>query len=284
MKTKTQNMVVFALFAGAIAFSSYKLYKTYKEVKERNKIEEEVAKETFIDEAHKELEEAERLKAERETLYREDLELMQKEDEERLLQEEELEDFYNEPGIEDDEEMIVLLYPPNSIEAKEQYINMKLAEIDSQELRDIMVRLYQEPLVIDNCNEYDKDLMETIQTEKAEFFGDDSIFVKEVWAGDIIMYFAYLAQFDLDEEIEDWVQLFIDNLGITHDTSLLYLNTIIGEFLINRRATKAGFGMFGLERIDLDEITEKNIETLGFNGLTLRAQYNAFILNVMGEW
>lgn len=288
MKTKTKNLVVFALFAGTIAFSGYKLYKTYKEVKEREEIEQEVAKETFIVEAKKELAESERERKEREALWQEDLEQMQLEDEAELLAEEELEDFYNEEGLDDpiddiEEEMEKLLYPPNSLEAKEQYINMKIAEIDSIELRDIMFRLYQDDLNIALFNDQDKDLIDTILNEKTEFFGQDSIFVNCIWMGDIVMYFAYLAEFDLDEDVESWVQLYIDNLGLTHNTSLIQINTIIGEFCTNRRATKAGFGMFGLERIDLDDIIAKNIETLGLNDLTLRSQYNMFISNFLGD-
>lgn len=285
MKQTTKNLVVFALFAGTIAFSGYKIYKTYKEVKEREKIGQDIAKEAFIDEAKKEYAESEQKRIEREALWAEDLEQMQLEDEMEQLREEELEDYYNEYGIdENEEERETLLYPPNSIEAKTQYVNMKVAEIESQELRDIIVRLYQDDLNVALFNKQDQDLIDTILSEKKEFFGEDSIFVNVLWMSDIIMYFAYLAEFDLDEEVEKWVQLFVDNLGITHDASLLYLNSIVGEFCTNRRATKAGFGMFGLEHIDLDEIREKNLQTMGINDITLRAQYNAFMDNVMGEW
>lgn len=284
MKTQTKNLVVFALFAGTIAFSGYKIYKTYKEVKEREEIEQAVAEETFIDEAKREHAEAEQKRVEREALWQEDLEAMQLEDETEQLVEEELEDFYNEEGIDDEEEeMEKLLYPPNSLEAKEQYVNMRIAEIDSIELRDIMNRLFQDDLNIAQFNKQDQDLIDTILSEKTEFFGEDSIFINVIWMGDIVMYFAYLAEFDLDEDVESWVQLYIDNLGIKHDTSLLQTNTIIGEFCTNRRATKAGFGMFGLERIDLDDIIAKNIETLGLNDLTLRSQYNMFISNFLGD-
>lgn len=272
-------MVVFALFAGTIAFSGYRLYKAYKDVKEQERIEKEVAEETFISEAHKELAETERIRREKEELYREDLEEMLRQEEEELLREPELEDFYNEEGI--DEEMEKLLYPPNSAEAKEQYVNMRLAEIDSNELRDILLRLFVDDIDLSVLSKHDQDLADTIMSEKAEFFGDDSIFVKVLWAGDLIMYFAYLAEFDLDEEVENWVQLFIDNLGITHDMSSISIGNVIGELVSHRRATKAGFGIFGLERRDLDDITEKNLETLGYNGVTFRSQYNKFLENVM---
>lgn len=108
------------------------------------------------------------------------------------------------------EEDKVLRFQPNTLQARDHFIKMELAELmPSTPEYQIMKRLFDfhfEPL----CDGDDV-LYSQLADHRAEFFGPDSKWNDNVSMADIITHYARLADFDLNGGVGMWINTFVHN-------------------------------------------------------------------------
>ena len=165
-------------------------------------------------------------------------------------------DFYD--GLEYDrplaeyikEEEKVLRFDPNTLQARDQFIKMELAELlpNSREYQ-IMKRLfdfYFEPL----CDG-DGILYSQLVDHRAEFFGFNSKWNDNVSMGDIITYYARRADYDLGGGVAHWVHTFVRNTHFNELASSMEFDKIIIQ--LNQHTYihpgKETRGIFGLDEV-----------------------------------
>lgn len=145
------------------------------------------------------------------------------------------------------EEDKTLRFDPNTIQARDHYIKMELAElIPSTPEYQIMKRLfdfYFEPL----CDG-DSILHSQLSDHRAEFFGPNSKWNENVSMGDIITHYARRADYDLDGGVGHWVNEFVHNTHFYELASSADFDVIIERLnqhvYINPETD--GRGIFGL--------------------------------------
>lgn len=252
MKKNIILTLVGAVTASTIVFYSYKAYKMYKHIKAEEITAEEVMK--VIEERKLKQQAEETAKALEEREARKDISVEDYEDEDipPIVQ-----SVYDEYwGEEDDvtyeedeeEELDILRYEPNSMQAKDQYVMLLLSDFDRYS-RDytLLNRLLQVPFSGDpQVNEI---LLENIWEIKANFYGPDSVWLDVTSWGDVIIYFADRAMFDLGNTRDYWFGTYMDILGFATEDSVSdqEFDEIV-DSLCNNHFYGANFGVFGLSR------------------------------------
>lgn len=169
----------------------------------------------------------------------------------------------------EEEELDILRYEPNSLEAKDQYTMLLLSDFDRYS-RDytLLNRLLQVPFSGDpKVNEI---MLDNIWEAKAHFYGPDSVWLDVASWGDVIIYFADRAMFDLGNTRDYWFGVYMDILGFSTSDSVSdqEFDEIV-DSLCNNYFYGANFGVFGLSReqvleagrIDaIDHISQLSIE------------------------
>ena len=285
MNKKTLLTLVGAVTASTIVFYSYKAYKMYKHIKAEEITAEEVMKvieerklQKQAEETAKALEEREARKDifEEEYYEEEDEEvvpLVQYEYEEYLRENGEVEDAYDE---EEEMELDILRYEPNSQEAKDQYLMLLLSDFDrySRDYK-LLTRLLRVPFSGDP--EVNDIMLENIWEAKAHFYGTDSKWLDETSWGDVILYFADRASFDLGNTRDYWFGTFMDTIGFAIDDSVS--DQEFDEIVDSIRSNYfygANFGIFGLGR---DQVLEAGrIDSIqNINQLSVERQYQEYV-------
>ena len=289
-KQQTLKLVVVALSASAIAFLSFKAYKKYKELNEGVISGEQL--ETEMDVARLLKQQADRDAAIEEEVqnlvyppklyvdaYEAEQELKptlsderQTEDEEFLFADEEEEMEYE--VLQDPEEGVVeLRFPPNSEEALHQYKEMSLAEFDAMgPAKRALYMLFKVPYHPNNSQ--DGLVVNHIKESRLDFFSEDSVYVNEqVTIAELILYFAKMADYDMDKGIEYWSNQFLFNLDIVPGIDQNTLNNIIGALVSHTYIGEMGYGLFGLD----DEEYKKVLNFNQLGGVTFLKQYNVFL-------
>lgn len=250
--------LVGAVTASTIVFYSYKAYKMYKHIKAEEITAEEVMK--AIEERKLQKQAAETAKALEEREARKDISVedynVEDEDEALPLVQYEYEEYLRENGeveetYEEDEEegLDILRYEPNSLEAKDQYVMLLLSDFDRYS-RDytLLNKLLQVPFSGDpKVNEI---MLDNIWEAKAHFYGTDSVWLDVTYWGDVILYFADRAEFDLGfDDKEYWFGVFMDTIGFSTEDSVSdqEFDEIV-DSLCNNYFYGANFGIFGLSR------------------------------------
>lgn len=281
-KKQTLKLVVVALSASAIAFLSFKAYKKYKELNENVISGEQL--ETEMDVARLLKQQADRdaaIEEEVQSYISEDLKVMedwheedlkQTEDEEYLFADEE-EEMENEVLQDPEEGVVELRFPPNSEEALHQYKEMALAEFDAMgPAKRALYRLFKVPFHPNNSQ--DNIVVSHIKETRLDFFSEDSIYVNEqVTIAELILYFAKMADYDMDKGIEYWSNQFLFNLAIIPGIDRNTLDNIIGALVSHTYVGEMGYGMFGLD----DEEYKKVLNFNQLGGVTFLKQYNVFL-------
>lgn len=243
--------LVGAVTASTIVFFSYKAYKMYKHIKAEEITAEEVMKVIEERKLKKEAEETAKALEEREA--RKDYNV-EDEDEALPIVQYEYEEYLNGATIgyqeeEEEEELDILRYEPNSLEAKDQYVMLLLSDFDRYS-RDytLLNKLLQVPFSGDpKVNEI---MLENIWEAKAHFYGPDSVWLDVTSWGDVILYFADRAEFDLGfDDKEYWFGVFMDTIGFSTEDSVSdqEFDEIV-DSLCNNYFYGANFGIFGLSR------------------------------------
>ena len=165
-----------------------------------------------------------------------------------------LKDFmYQEPGI-DPKEDKELRYPPNSVEAKHQFIRMELADWDHEgDTYQIMLQLFEFPFIPTNVG--DELLYTQLIEYRAEFFGITSKWTKEVSFADVIFHYARSATFNVGEFFPYWVEYFLQFNDFTWDSTSRQFETLLLRLCSHTyfNEERQTFGLFGLTRESMDQ-------------------------------
>lgn len=247
-RQKIKTLIAVASCSTAIAFFSYKFYKEYKFQKEAMKESEEILNqvELSIDqrEAKKALDELE-------------AKLNSEDDEEYEPEYIDERDLPEEEYMEDEERMVEeLRYDPNSPEAAHQYQQMMLSDFDALDKdRRTLEKLFKIPFR--PTNDLDGILDENIISDKAEFFGEDSVHLNKTTMADVILYMGKVADYDLDMGVEYWVHLYLYNLGLNPGMGNATLSNIVDTLCKHGFYGDEGYGMFGLNDEEYTELINK---------------------------
>lgn len=249
MVTKKQIILGIAVVSGAsaIAFFVFKAVKISKELNNDIIYGDVLEEDLFRNKVRKEVAEYKnKIDLPLEKDEDEHPEVILYSDEEYIV--EEPEESYDEEGDVD-----VLKYDKNSPQALEQYKNMMLAEFDRMgDSRKVMMRLFDHPF--SPTNELDERIIDHIYEDRENFFGENSIFNDDSTIAELLLYFATLADFDIDGGIEYWVNQFIAQLGIWSGMGENMLEMIIEDLVNHKFINQDTHGMFGLESYEYNEL------------------------------
>ena len=277
MNKKTILSLVGAVTVPTIAFFSYKAYKMYKHIKAEEITAEEVMKVIEERKLKKQAEETAKALEEREA--RKDISVEDYDIEEDALPIVEYEyEYEEEDNYEEDEEeeLDILKYEPNSMEAKDQYVMLLLSDFDRYS-RDytLLNRLLQVPFSGDpKVNEI---MLENIWEAKAHFYGPDSVWLDVASWGDVAIYFADRAEFDLGYTRDYWFGTFMDTIGFSTSDSVSDQEfDEIMDSLCNNYFYGANYGLFGLSR---DQVLEAGkIDAIEhISQLSIERQYQEYV-------
>ena len=279
MNKKTILSLVGAVTVPTIAFFSYKAYKMYKHIKAEEITAEEVMKVIEERKLKKQAEETAKALEEREA--RKDISVEDYDIEEDALPIVEYEyeyEYEEEDNYEEDEEeeLDILKYEPNSLEAKDQYVMLLLSDFDRYS-RDytLLNRLLQVPFSGDpKVNEI---MLDNIWEAKVHFYGPDSVWLDVTSWGDVAIYFADRAEFDLGYTRDYWFGTFMDTIGFSTSDSVSDQEfDEIMDSLCNNYFYGANYGLFGLSR---DQVLEAGkIDAIDhISQLSIERQYQEYV-------
>lgn len=173
-----------------------------------------------------------------------------------------------------------LRFNPNSIQARDHFIKMELAELapNLQEYQ-IMKRLFDFPF--EPLNDGDNTLYSQLFDHRAEFFGDDSKWNDNVSIGDIITHYARITDFEIGEGVGHWIIHFVHHTDFSEIASTSNFNDIIillnrHKFINPRTNTYNIFGLSIDEYLDALAMAEETID----GELTYDIEFNTFLKNV----
>jgi hypothetical protein len=200
------------------------------------------------------------------------------EEEETLLQQDVDIDMLLKETTEEDRE---LRYEPNSIEARNQYIRMELAEwMPSDEVYKIMEKLFEFPF--QPQNDGDEYLRTNIIDYRVRFFGFNSRWVTEVSYADVILHYARAAQYNCNETVRYWTEYFLEFNEFDEFTSSLTIDELLDQLnshtYFNEERTT--FGLFGLTRNSMDQairIANGNVDS----SVTYEIEFNEFLKSII---
>ena len=176
---------------------------------------------------------------------------------------------------EEEEEDEEVRFPPNSIQALNQYVGMMLAEFEiGSEEYNILKRLYNIRYV--PLNEADNTIKTYMMEEHKQFFGPASVHNNKVTWGDVLIYFARTMDFDLDGGVTYWAGIMINNIGLTEGMGELELEKTLSDLAMHIFNSPKGYGLFGLDEeqyaMVLSRISNSTVNYMSFTG-----QYNVFM-------
>lgn len=277
MNKKTILSLVGAVTVPTIAFFSYKAYKMYKHIKAEEITAEEVMK--VIEERKLKQQAEETAKALEEREARKDISVEDYDIEEDALPIVPMVEYeYEEETYEEDEEeeMDILKYEPNSLEAKDQYVMLLLSDFDRYS-RDytLLNRMLQVPFSGDpKVNGF---MLDNVFEAKEHFYGPDSVWLDVTSWGDVAIYFADRAEFDLGYTRDYWFGTFMDTIGFSTDDNVSDQEfDEIMDSLCNNYFYGANYGLFGLSREQVLEAGRfDSIEHI--SQLSIERQYQEYV-------
>lgn len=214
------------------------------------------------------------------------LEAMEEQDEEDLMEGPDPEEVQNSKGYfaEDKEVIDDLRYEPNSIEAREQFINMELANLGrDNDTRDVIAMLFDHPF--NPIGDEDHNLRIRLMDHRINFFTEKSKWVNEVTYGDLIMYYGKAAEFNCQEDVRYWVDYFltcadINDIMLTSDEFEERINHLNNHNYFNEGLQS--HGLFGLNSFQMTECireAQRRVDRL----VTYDIEFHRFISGVVGH-
>lgn len=196
---------------------------------------------------------------------------------------EESDKVYDEPeeDIDEEEGGGRLRYDPNSIEAKKQYIHMELADIShSKESWLTLVKLFDFPFK--PSNDGDQDLRHALMDYRKTFFGYGSKYTPDISYADVILHYARLSNFNLDDSIEEYVEDFLEAAKLSSNMSSVQIDDQLRALNSHSYYNDdlETFGLFGLEQDYMDEaigVANQNID----KAVTYEIEFNQYITQKM---
>jgi hypothetical protein len=158
--------------------------------------------------------------------------------------------------FEEDKELLDdLRYEPNSIEAREQFINMELVVLGrDNDTRDVVGMLYDHPF--NPISDEDRNLWTRLMDHRIKFFGEQSKWINEVTFGDVIMYYGKNAEYNCGEDVRHWVDYFltcadINNITLTSEEFAYVIDQLNKHIFFN--PDLQSHGLFGLTSFQMTE-------------------------------
>lgn len=179
------------------------------------------------------------------------------------------------------EEDKTLRFDPNTLQARDHFIKMELAELmPSTPEYQIMKRLFDfhfEPL----CDG-DDILYSQLADHRAEFFGPNSKWNDNVSMADILTHYARLSDFDLSGGVGMWLNTFVNNTSFYELASSVDFDIIIQH--LNQHVyinPKTGLrGIFGLTEETFFFAIDMADNTID-GEVTYEIEYNMFLKTQM---
>lgn len=158
---------------------------------------------------------------------------------------------FSETITEEDKE---LRFERNSIQARDQFIKMELAElVPSSRDYQKMKRLYDFPFTPTNSG--DEALYSKIRDYRAEFFGDDSVWIDIITMADVITHFARLTDYNVGGGVATWIDRFLYTAGFDETQSSMHFEIIIEKLnaheFQNEELTQENYTLFGVNNDDM---------------------------------
>lgn len=175
------------------------------------------------------------------------------------------------------EEDKVLRHEPNSMEARQQYMKMELAEwVPMEETYQTLLKLFNFPFVPQNDG--DHMLMTKIIDYRVQFFGFSSRWAKEVTFAEIILYFAKLTDYNVGGGIRQWVGYILEHNDLYHLGTSGQIEKVLEKlnshsYFNEQRGT---YGLFGLTEQYFHSaiaVAQRHVD----QSLTYEIEFNEFL-------
>lgn len=174
-----------------------------------------------------------------------------------------------------------LRYDPNSLDAREQYIRMELAEwAPREDIYQTLLKLFDFPFNPENDG--DADLKYKLIDYRAGFFGNGSKWITDISYAEVILHYARVADFNVGEGYKYWVEYFLRFNQLSHrmssseiDDVLIGLNTHV--YYNEENQTFGIFGLTGESMSQAISIANRNIDT----AVTYEIEFNEFLKSCM---
>ena len=180
------------------------------------------------------------------------------------------------------EEDKTLRFDPNTIQARDQFIKMELADLlpSSREYQ-LMKRLFEfqfEPL-----NDGDDILRTQLEDYRQEFFGPTSRWTTMTTMADIICHYARLLDFNVGGGVGHWIIELAGNTGINEIASSQEISrqvTLLNQHLHSLNDEEIQWGIFGLHVYDMQAAQDIADNTID-GEVTYEIEFNEFVKKVM---
>lgn len=294
MGVNKTKIVVLAVSAGTIAFSSYYVYKTYKQLKaemeEKNKLDNLIEEEKQKREDEESIESYKKLQ-ERMVVQQESIdkfnEVVQKAEEaavEAGIPLEEVEIFHDSDDImymNDESEEEKLRHEPNSVEALNQFITMELSDIESPDVLKVMDSLFRISINRDSkfAINQEESAISRMVDNRFQFFGV-SRWTEDLSIADLLLNFAKLEHFDLDADIERSLLVYFENLGIYDPIEQIKfdINRVNWEAVMNHEwRYDDNWGIFGLDEQEMEFLLRDRTRVSGTSDIRFIDEYNLYL-------
>lgn len=175
------------------------------------------------------------------------------------------------------EEDKALRFEHNSIQARDQFIKMELAELyPSQREYQIMRKLFEVPF--EPLTDGDHILHSQLVDHRIEFFGNKSDWVFAITMGDIITHYARLTDFELGNGVSEWIIFFLNNTEFNEMEHASVMNGICvalnqHKYFCNPTRTYGLFGLTDDDMADAQEMADSMID----GEITYEIEFNTFI-------
>lgn len=299
MGVNKTKIVVLAVTAGTIAFSSYYVYKTYKQLKvemeEKNKLDNLIEEEKKKREDKESIEVYQKLQ-ERMVVQQESIdkfnEVVQKAEEaavESGIPVDDVEIFHDSDDVIymiDESEEEKLRHEPNSVEALNQFITMELSDIESPDVLKVMDSLFRISINPDSkfaINQGESAISRMVDN-RFQFFGV-SRWTEDLSVADLLLSFAKLEHFDLDADIERSLLVYFENLGIYDPIEQIKfdINRVNWEAVMNHEWRYDGnWGMFGLDEQEMEFLLRDRTRVSGSADIRFMDEYNLYLEACIG--
>ena len=179
------------------------------------------------------------------------------------------------------EEDKVLRFEPNSIQARDHFIKMELAELlPGMREYQVMKRLFDfqfEPL-----NDGDSILHSQLMDYRIQFFGNNSRWNEDVSMADIITHYARLTDFNVGGGVGHWIIEFVGNTEFNElhpASSFEYLIVKLNRHKLgSMNIASDNINIFGLsfdDLLDAEEMAEQTVD----GEVTYEIEFNTFLKN-----
>ena len=175
------------------------------------------------------------------------------------------------------EEDKVLRHEPNSMEAKQQYMKMELAEwVPMEDAYQTLLKLFNFPFIPQNDG--DHMLMTKIIDYRVQFFGFKSRWAKEVSFAEIILYFAKLTDYNCGGGIRQWVDHILNHNDLDHLATSGKIEGVLERLNSHTYFNEqtGTYGLFGLDEGYIQSaiaIAQRHVD----NSLTYEIEFNEFL-------